>query len=146
MTPTRICPTPSDHATQAVDEEGDTNEEPSEEGDVHGVERECRLSGAGNENDDVLGMGWESTEVTRCSATARSRMRALYLLFVLFLVFFRVAATPPLSCVVTLAKWIRRWRPIWIPYGDNFQKVHVEECEQEVHASDSWSGNGVSLE
>ena len=59
--PARLCPTPPDHATQAVDEEGDTDEE-SEEGDVCGVERECALNGAGDEDDDILGMGWESTE------------------------------------------------------------------------------------
>ena len=34
----RLCPTPPDHAIQAVDEEGDTDEESSEEGDVCGVE------------------------------------------------------------------------------------------------------------
>ena len=27
-----------------------------------GVERERGLNGAGHENDDILGMGWESTE------------------------------------------------------------------------------------
>ena len=37
------CPTPSDHAAHAVDEEGDTEEESSDEGDVCGVECECEL-------------------------------------------------------------------------------------------------------
>ena len=32
--PARLCPTPSDHASHAVDEEGDTEEESSDEGDV----------------------------------------------------------------------------------------------------------------
>ena len=36
--PARLCSTPPDHATRAVDEEGDTDEESSEEGDVCGVE------------------------------------------------------------------------------------------------------------
>ena len=45
------------HATQAVDEEGDTDEESSAEGCVCGVEWECELNGAGDEHDDVLGMG-----------------------------------------------------------------------------------------
>ena len=40
--PARLCPTPSDHATQAVDEEGDTDEE-SSEGEVCGVVQECAL-------------------------------------------------------------------------------------------------------
>ena len=31
--PARLCPTPPDHATRAVDEESDTDEELSEEGD-----------------------------------------------------------------------------------------------------------------
>ena len=38
-------------------------------------------------------------------------------------------------CAATVAKWMRRWKPTWIPYGDNFQKAHVE-WEQEVHTSD----------
>ena len=60
--PSRLCPTPPEHATQAVDEEGNTDEESSEEGDVCGVEWEWELNGAGDENDDILGMGWESAE------------------------------------------------------------------------------------
>ena len=47
------------HATQAVDEEGDTDEESSKEGDVSGVERECGLN---DEDDGILGMGWGSTD------------------------------------------------------------------------------------
>ena len=39
-------------------------------------------------------------------------------------------------CKGTMAKWIRRWKPIWIPCGANFQKVYVEEWEQKVHASE----------
>ena len=62
--PARLCPKPPDHATQAVDEEGDTDEE-SEEGDVCGVEWECELNGAGDEDDVILGMGWESTEQSK---------------------------------------------------------------------------------
>ena len=26
-----------------------------------------------------------------------------------------------------MAKWIRRWKPVWIPHGGNFQKADVEE-------------------
>ena len=33
-------------------------------------------------------------------------------------------------------KWIRLWKPIWTPHGDNFQMSHVEEWEQIAHASD----------
>ena len=60
--PARLCPTPPDHATQAVDEEGDTDEELSEEGDLCGVEWECELNGGGDEDDDILGMRWGSQE------------------------------------------------------------------------------------
>ena len=60
--PARLCLTPSDHATQTVDEEGDTDEESSEEGDVCGVEWKCGLNGANDEDDDILGIGWESKE------------------------------------------------------------------------------------
>ena len=42
--------------------EGDTDEESEEEGDVCGVEWDCELNGAGDEDDDILGVGWESTE------------------------------------------------------------------------------------
>ena len=63
--PARLCPTPSDHAAHAVDEEGDTQEESSDEGDVCGVEWECELNGAGDEDDDILGMGCESTEQSK---------------------------------------------------------------------------------
>ena len=55
--PARLCPTLSDHAAHAVDEEGDTEEESSDEGDVCGVEWECELYGT---DDDILGMGCES--------------------------------------------------------------------------------------
>ena len=63
-------------------------------------------------------------------------MLTLCMLFVLLLgsFFFRVTASPP---CLTMAKWIRRWKPIWIPYGGNFQTVCVEEKEQEVHASEN---------
>ena len=61
----RDCPTPPDHATQAVDEEGDTDEASSEEGDVCAVEWDCELNGAGDEDDDILGMGCESTEQSK---------------------------------------------------------------------------------
>ena len=59
--PARLCPTP-DHAIQAVDEEGDTDEVSSEEGDVCGVVWDCGLNSAGDEDDDILGMGWEPTQ------------------------------------------------------------------------------------
>ena len=36
--------------------------------------------------------------------------------------------------VLPMSKWIRRWKPIWIPYGGNFQKAFVAEWEQEVHS------------
>ena len=63
--PARLCPTPPDHATQAVDEEGDTDEESSEEGDVCRFEWECELNGADDEDDDTLRMGWQSTEQSK---------------------------------------------------------------------------------
>ena len=63
--PARLCPTPSDHAAHAVDEEGDTEEESSDEGDVCGVEWECELDGTGDEDDDILGMGCESAEQSK---------------------------------------------------------------------------------
>ena len=63
--PARLCPTPSDHAAHAVDEEGDTEEESSDEGDVCGVEWECELNGTGDEDDDILGMGCESAEQSK---------------------------------------------------------------------------------
>ena len=56
--PARLCPTLSDHAAHAVDEECDTEEESSDEGDVCGVEWECELNGTGDEDGDILGMGW----------------------------------------------------------------------------------------
>ena len=59
--PARLCPTPPVHATQAVDEKGDTDEESSEEGGVFGVEWECGLNGAGDEDDGILGRRWDST-------------------------------------------------------------------------------------
>ena len=31
-------------------------------------------------------------------------------------------------------KWIRRWKPIWIPSGGSFQKAEVDEWEEEVYA------------
>ena len=55
--PARLCAKLPDHATHAVDEEGDTDEESSEEGDVCGVEWECELNGAGDADDVILGMG-----------------------------------------------------------------------------------------
>ena len=55
--PARLCPTSSDHAAHAVDEEGDTEEESSDEGDVCGVEWECELNGTGDEDHDILGIG-----------------------------------------------------------------------------------------
>ena len=67
--PARLCPTPPDHATQAVDEE-DTDEESSEEGDVCGFEWECELNGADDEDDDTLGMGWQSTEQSKWDCLA----------------------------------------------------------------------------
>ena len=63
--PARLCPTPSDHAAHVVDEEGDTEEESSDEGDVCGVEWECELNGTGDEDDDILGMGCESAEQSK---------------------------------------------------------------------------------
>ena len=39
-------------------------------------------------------------------------------------------------CVATMVKWTRRWKPIWIPCGNSFQKAFAEEWEQEVHTSD----------
>ena len=54
-----------------------------------------------------------------------------------------MAATTLLSCVVTTANWIRLWKPIWIPYGDNFQKAYVEEWDQEAH--DQAQHGGVRL-
>ena len=44
-TPSETVPTLPDHATQADDGEGDTDEESSEEGDVCGVEWEYDLNG-----------------------------------------------------------------------------------------------------
>ena len=41
-----------------------------------------------------------------------------------------------LFCVATMVKWTRRWKPIWIPHGNSFQKAFVEEWEQEIHTSD----------
>ena len=61
----RLCSTPPDHDTQAVDQEDDTDEESSKEGDVCGVEWECEINGAGGEDDDILGMGWESAEQSK---------------------------------------------------------------------------------
>ena len=55
----------SDHAAHVVDEEGDTEEESSDEGDVCGVEWECELNGTGDEDDDILGMGCESAEQSK---------------------------------------------------------------------------------
>ena len=66
--PARLCPTPSDHAAHAVDEEGDTEEESSNEGDVRGVEWECELNGTSDEDDDILGMGCESAEKKQVEA------------------------------------------------------------------------------
>ena len=63
--PARLCPTPSDHAGHAVDEEGDTEEESSDEGDMCGVEWESELNGTGDEDDDILGMGCESAEQSK---------------------------------------------------------------------------------
>ena len=50
-------------ATLAVDEE-------SEEGDVYEVEWDCGLNGAGDEDDDILGMGWESAAQTKYERSA----------------------------------------------------------------------------
>ena len=36
-----------------------------------------------------------------------------------------------------MAKWIYRWKPIWVSHGDNFQEAYVKEWEQEAHAADS---------
>ena len=55
----------SAHAAHAVDEEGDTEEESSDEGDVCGVEWECELNGTGDEDGDILGMGCESAEQSK---------------------------------------------------------------------------------
>ena len=63
--PARLCPTPSDQAAHAVDEEGDTEEESSDEGDVCGVEWECEVNGTGDGDDDILGMGCESAEQSK---------------------------------------------------------------------------------
>ena len=35
-----------------------------------------------------------------------------------------------------MVKWTRRWKPIWVPCGNCFQKPYVEGWEQEVHTSD----------
>ena len=59
-----VCGDP-DHATQAVDEEGNSDEESSEEGDVCGVKWGCELNGAGDEDDDILGMRCESTKQSK---------------------------------------------------------------------------------
>ena len=76
--PARLCPTPSDHAAHAVDEEGDTEEESSDEGDVCGVEWECELNGTGDEDDDILGMGCDSAEQSKWERLAAVvDMRAL---------------------------------------------------------------------
>ena len=72
--PARLCPTPPDHATRSVEEEGDTSEEWSEESDVCGVEWECGLNDAGDEDDDILGMGWESTEQSNPERLAVGRL------------------------------------------------------------------------
>ena len=63
--PARLCPTPPDHATQAVDEEGDTDEESSEEGDVCGPEWECQFNGAGDEDDDISPQNKASGRVSK---------------------------------------------------------------------------------
>ena len=60
-------------------------------------------------------------------------------LCVLFVPLFGPCAPPDdntasLSRVVTMAKWVRRWKPISIPYGGNFQKANVEEREQKVYS------------
>ena len=34
-----------------------------------------------------------------------------------------------------MARWLGHWKPIWVPYGDSFQKAYFEEWEQEAHAS-----------
>ena len=48
-----------------LDQKGDPDEGSSEEGNVYGIESECGLNGASDEDDDILGMGWESTEQSR---------------------------------------------------------------------------------
>ena len=53
------------HDVQAVDEEGVTDEDSSEEGDVCGVECECGPDVADDEDDDILVMGWESQRETQ---------------------------------------------------------------------------------
>ena len=63
--PARLCPTPSDHAAHAVDEEGDIEEEWSDEGDVCGVECDCELNGTGDEDDNILGMGCAFAEQSK---------------------------------------------------------------------------------
>ena len=58
----RLCPTPPDLATQAVDKEGDTDEESEV-----GWKRE--LIGEGDEDNDILGVGWESKEQKQVGAS-----------------------------------------------------------------------------
>ena len=76
--------------------------------------------------------------MTCCSATAWTRMLTLCMLFVLLLGFFlSFDSIASLSCVVTMAEWNRRWKPIWISYAGNFHQAHMEEWEQEVYASEN---------
>ena len=79
-------------------------------------------------------------DMTRCSATAWSRMRTHYWSFVLSLVCslcFSSAYQQHLSvpCIITMAKWSSHWKPFWVPYGDGFKKVDMEEWEQGAHVS-----------
>ena len=83
--------------------------------------------------------------MTRCSTTALSRMRTLYLVICsvpLVVPIFSLVLQQhlSLSCMVTTARWNLHWKPFWVPYGDGFKKAHMEEWEQEARASkcSSW--------
>ena len=65
-TPSEIVP----DTFPAVHEEGDTDEESSEEGDVCGVEWDCELNGAGDEDDDILRIRLESTAQSKLERPA----------------------------------------------------------------------------
>ena len=63
--------------------------------------------------------------------SAWSRMRTLYLCFSFCLVWLQRL----LFVLRSDDGWFRHWKPIWVPFGDSFQKAFLEEWEQEAHAS-----------
>ena len=78
-------------------------------------------------------------EMTRCSATAWSRMCTHYWPFALspvFSFFRQYNSNTSLPCIVTMAKWNRHWKLFWVPYGDGFKKAYMVEWELEAHASE----------